>query len=796
VRGTGSNALVNRREVAATSSCVSACFWTSRESGRITGTSRRALLEQELRGLDHRLSVEAHAHQPGAQHVGQGHHGHALVVRHVAVDDDEPRVLGQAPSRVVERLIEAVGTAPAGGLERDQVPGRRRRVDHRGESRGVRGDDQVLAQTPREAEPGNAEARVLVGQVEIAHAERGLRDAPGHAAAERVGDLALDHQATRLVEQAAVRRVHDEPGHQVLEHRARPGHERDSRLDRRHRPRQLEPVRGRDVAAGDRHEARQPRFRRQEVVAALVEGSVGHAVADGEELPRPVEEKAEIRVVEQAAGGSRHRFEPLQRLLARDSGALERLDELGDRAGVESGAPFLDLARGRARLLRKARQRERRPEQSLDRARLRAIGWRQKAARVGQRVEPWRERIQIALMARDGRLHGLGPDRCRSAGRAVGLTRLVGEVSSRGREFAQPDRPLDDRGGLAGQTVPYLGDRRSQHGRRCAPSADRQGLAEAEERGVDAAKRVDTDERPLLVLVRGDGEDAQVSGQIAAIDRRHVPRLERLERLRVVPVVEVPPEALELAHGCQRGPKAIEDLERADPAEIARGHRGEQKDAHVRRRGPVRDDGPRILLEVVRRQEVILARHERLEEPPARAGCRQERLPVLVGHVLGRPRRRRPADASRDDGGKAPEDHERGGDDPALAAAQHGHRTGGDGEREPALHAREHGGEIEARVGLHLRGRDPLEHAPARDGQAQERAAHRIRHQPSLVRQERERERELHAGHREAPRDAAQIRALREARPLRDDLDRDRDERREGQAEQDQPGPDEGRVGG
>ena len=59
----------------------------------------------------------------------------------------------QATPRVVQRLVEAVAPDGSVGCEpRDCAPPVR--VDHGGESRGVRGDDGVLAQARLRPRPG------------------------------------------------------------------------------------------------------------------------------------------------------------------------------------------------------------------------------------------------------------------------------------------------------------------------------------------------------------------------------------------------------------------------------------------------------------------------------------------------------------------------------------------------------------------------------------------------------------------------------------------------------------------
>ena len=81
----------------------------------------------------------------------------------------------------------------------------------------------------------------------------------------------------------------------------------------------------------------------------------------------------------------------------------------------------------------------------------------------------------------------------------------------------------------------------------------------------------------------------------------------------------------------QRRERRLEPLDgfcRAGPAEIPRGGRGEQIEADIGRRGPVCDNGMRILLEIVRGQHVVGRRHEGLEVAPSAPGDQPEHLRV------------------------------------------------------------------------------------------------------------------------------------------------------------------------
>ena len=204
--------------------------------------ARRALLQQQLGRLDHRLGMEARAHDAVEQCVGDGHDRHALVVGHIGAHDGLRLAVGQ-PRR---REVDAPRRSRSGHGHRSWPARRsspsRPRVDHGGERGGVRCDDGVLAQAPLEAEARHAEVGVLVGEFLVARVVGRFGDAPRQTEADGIVDLAPDDQVVGLLDQAAERRPHDQRRHEVLEHRARPGDQRRATSDRRHRTPEPEPV--------------------------------------------------------------------------------------------------------------------------------------------------------------------------------------------------------------------------------------------------------------------------------------------------------------------------------------------------------------------------------------------------------------------------------------------------------------------------------------------------------------------------------------------------------------------------
>ena len=460
---------------------------------------------------------------------------------------------------------------------------------------------------------------------------------------------------------------------------------------------------GRHVTAGDRDEAREPGLGGQKIVPALVERSVGHPVADGEELPGPVEQELEVHSVEEIAGAALDLLETFQQALGGSRRALERLEDRRGAAPVDDvvrlawrwSCPRGELARRLARELGQIAEQGRSVEQSREGARTLAVG-RQGAAEVVEPLDPRRERVEVAAMGRDRRLRDLRPhDRF---GSRVGGERLcpVAEPANRGGDLAKSIRPGGGRGRLLGQRAAQLVDRRARLGG--------QRVAQQQERRIDSALDLDADDRAAGTLVCRDGEDAQMPGEIATVDGGDVSRLQRLARARVVPVVEVPAVTLEIGHGRQGCLEPIHRVERADPAEIARGHGREQVDAHVGRRRPVRDDGPRVVLEVIGRERIVFLRHERLEEAPALPRRRQDALPLVAAQLLGRPRRRGTADPASHRGREKPEDGERRGDGPDLAGRENGDDPCDERQDEGAPHLQVGAAQIEGQARLHLRG--------------------------------------------------------------------------------------------
>ncbi len=172
-----------------------------------------------------------------------------------------------------------------------------------------------------------------------------------------------------------------------------------------------------------------------------------------------------------------------------------------------------------------------------------------------------------------------------------------------------------------------------------------QRVAQAREDAVELRHFVGEHQEPAA-----QGE--QVAREIAAVHRRHVGRAQRSQRLRVVPIEPMALVLVHPVHGVERRRRALDHLPVGDVAEVSRREVGQQRQADVGGRGSMRHAFDRMLLHVVRRQEVVFTRHVGLEECPGAARQHvhvvrlrmvERRLPTLERPVQA------PHDARRDE---------------------------------------------------------------------------------------------------------------------------------------------------
>ncbi len=76
-------------------------------------------------------------------------------------------------------------------------------------------------------------------------------------------------------------------------------------------------------------------------------------------------------------------------------------------------------------------------------------------------------------------------------------------------------------------------------------------------------------EWPIDPTAAGVRESDQVARKIAAVDGRDVPRIQRAQIPRVIPVVEMTAKSLEAIHGREGRFHTFDEVEGSQPAEVA-----------------------------------------------------------------------------------------------------------------------------------------------------------------------------------------------------------------------------------
>ena len=250
------------------------------------------------------------------------------------------------------------------------------------------------------------------------------------------------------------------------------------------------------------------------------------------------------------------------------------------------------------------------------------------------------------------------------------------------------------------------------------------------------------------------------AGEVAAVDRRHVPRGERRERPRVVPVQEVSFMSLEPFHGRDRAFEAREHLLCRDESEVVCRERRQEGHPDVRRGRPVRDRGARVLLIIVRREAMVFLAIELFEVGPRLARDLEEIGPVVFGEP-GFRRRERAAEPVGHEGGGDPGGHER--DRQPIRGRTHHDRHQEDrdcdeGARDHLRQERARARAEESRRARRLcRGGLPLEEASLGHEEPDERQADGVHRVPRLLCEENERQEGLRGGRGEVRQGSSHV---------------------------------------
>ena len=226
---------------------------------------------------------------------------HSLMMGKISPDDLIRLICPQTGEGEIDGFIKAKAARSAQIVQFLVVACGVSRSDHRRKACGIGCDHEIVRQATLEAKARNPEVGVLVSKIEIPGGISRFGNAPRRVFCRAVGHLLCDHQFHGLFVQCLIGAFEHQIRHQILEHRPRPGYQARRPLDRHDWPTQPDPVFRCDIALGDREEAGQRCFRSQQVITALIERLIPHAITDGQKMTLTVEQKLEIHRVGEGA---------------------------------------------------------------------------------------------------------------------------------------------------------------------------------------------------------------------------------------------------------------------------------------------------------------------------------------------------------------------------------------------------------------------------------------------------------------------------------------------------------------
>ena len=392
----------------------------------------------------------------------------------------------------------------------------------------------------------------------------------------------LIDQIAGLVQDAALRLLHDQRRHQIFEHRARPRHQRAAEADLDDRPAKPEPVLGRQIALGDGEQAGQPCFGCQKVVAAFVELVLLDAVADRQQLALRAEEEGEIHLEGELARRARRSRPAACAAPRRSASSHVRVVRHAPRRCFQARRPF-----------------GQRPGSSAE---LRLV---RRMAMASLRIS---RASTVRLMVRIEAISGCVFDACRRRGACRRCGRAgAGAAAAAGRAVVR-------------QVVKAL----------------LEASATQSSNAVEIALQMRR--RRFCPIAAGRGDRDQMAGEIAAVDgSRHRAAAAASACLVSYQLNRWPRKLLASSRWWPSSASMrLDGVRKADPAEIARRNDRQQIDADIGRRGARRHNRMRRFLEIVRRQQVVLGRHEGLEIAPGAARDGAQSVARSVGGTRSR----------------------------------------------------------------------------------------------------------------------------------------------------------------
>src|SRR5271168_4619754 len=128
---------------------------------------------------------------------------------HESPDHGDVLAFRQTAAGVIERFVESVASGGSGARQPRKIQHGGGWIDHCGKSRSVRRDYQVFTEPALQPQAGNAEARVLIGEIHVARVEGRFGYSPGNTALLSVFDLPRDYLLVRLAQHAVHGGTHD-----------------------------------------------------------------------------------------------------------------------------------------------------------------------------------------------------------------------------------------------------------------------------------------------------------------------------------------------------------------------------------------------------------------------------------------------------------------------------------------------------------------------------------------------------------------------------------------------------------
>ncbi len=122
-----------------------------------------------------------------------------------------------------------------------------------------------------------------------------------------------------------------------------------------------------------------------------------------------------------------------------------------------------------------------------------------------------------------------------------------------------------------------------------------------------------------------------MSAQVAAVHCRNVHRMQGLQGMCVVPVIEVPLEFCQARHCPQGIRRALDEGTGRKVTEVVGRQIREQRKPHIGRRGAMSDADTAILLIVIGRQPMIFRPDQGIEVAPSLAGYFPEKIQLVCG---------------------------------------------------------------------------------------------------------------------------------------------------------------------